>query len=78
MTVCNMSIEMGARGGLIAPDEKTFDYVEGRENAPKEENWDKALAKWKMLYSDKDAVFDRELHFSFLFKGAMDWDGRIV
>lgn len=63
MTICNMSIEMGARGGLIAPDETTFDYVKGREFAPKDEAWDKALAWWKTLYSDEDAEFDRVLHF---------------
>ncbi len=63
MTVCNMSIEMGARGGLIAPDEKTFEYVKGREFAPKGAEWDKALAKWKELYSDPDAKFDKELTY---------------
>lgn len=63
MTICNMSIEMGARGGLIAPDQITFDYINGREFAPKGETWDKALAKWKTLYSDKDAAFDKVLTF---------------
>lgn len=63
MTICNMSIEMGARGGLIAPDEITFEYVKGREFAPKGEAWDKALAYWKTLYSDHDAVFDLEYNF---------------
>lgn len=63
MTVCNMSIEMGARGGLIAPDETTFEYVKGREFAPKGADWDKALAHWKTLQSDEDAVFDREIEF---------------
>lgn len=63
MTVCNMSIEMGARGGLIAPDQTTFDYVQGREFAPKGADWDKALADWKELYSDDDAVFDKEYNF---------------
>lgn len=63
MTVCNMSIEMGARGGLIAPDETTFAYVKGREYAPKGVDFDLAIAKWKQLYSDEDAVFDKELHF---------------
>jgi len=63
MTICNMSIEMGARGGLIAPDQITFDYVEGREFAPKGEEWDKALAYWKTLYSDEDASFDVVLEF---------------
>lgn len=63
MTICNMSIEMGARGGLIAPDEITFDYINGRVFAPKGNNWDKAVAKWKTLYSDKDATFDKVLNF---------------
>jgi 3-isopropylmalate/(R)-2-methylmalate dehydratase large subunit len=63
MTVCNLSIEMGARGGLIAPDETTFNYVKGREFAPKGEEWDKKLAYWKTLKSDDDAVFDMELTF---------------
>lgn len=63
MTVCNLSIEMGARGGMIAPDETTFAYVKGREFAPKGEAWDKALAYWKTLYSDEDAVFDAEVNF---------------
>jgi 3-isopropylmalate/(R)-2-methylmalate dehydratase large subunit len=63
MTICNMSIEMGARGGLIAPDETTFNYIKGREMAPKGEAWDKALAYWKTLPSDADAVFDKELHY---------------
>ncbi len=63
MTVCNMTIEMGARGGLIAPDEVTFEYVKGREFAPEGKEWNKKLAYWKTLYSDKDAVFDRELTY---------------
>ncbi|MBD5284714.1 MAG: 3-isopropylmalate dehydratase large subunit [Bacteroides sp.] len=63
MTVCNLSIEMGARGGMIAPDETTFAYVEGREYAPKGAEWDKALAYWKTLKSDDDAVFDKEINF---------------
>lgn len=63
MTVCNLSIEMGARGGMIAPDETTFAYVQGREFAPKGEAWDKALAYWKTLKSDDDAKFDREISF---------------
>ena len=63
MTVCNLSIEMGARGGMIAPDETTFEYVKGREFAPQGEEWDKALAYWKTLYSDEDAVFDTEVNF---------------
>ena len=63
MTVCNLSIEMGARGGLIAPDETTFNYVKGREFAPKGEEWDKKLEFWKTLKTDEGAVFDKELTF---------------
>ncbi len=63
MTVCNMSIEMGARGGLIAPDEKTIEYVKGREYAPKGADWDAAVAKWKELYTDEEAVFDKVYDF---------------
>lgn len=63
MTICNMSIEMGARGGMIAPDEITFEYLKGREFAPKGEEWDKAMAYWKTLRSDEDAVFDKEVTF---------------
>ena len=61
MTVCNLSIEMGARGGLIAPDQKTFDYLKGRPFAPKGDEWNKKLAYWRTLQSDEDAVFDKEL-----------------
>lgn len=60
MSICNMSIEMGARGGMIAPDEKTYEYLKGREFAPKGEDFDKAVEKWKELYTDEDAVFDLE------------------
>lgn len=63
MTVCNLSIEMGARGGMIAPDETTFAYCRGREFAPKGEAWDKAVEGWKKLYSDDDARFDAEVNF---------------
>lgn len=63
MTICNMSIEMGARGGLIAPDETTFNYLEGKQYAPKGEDWDKAVAHWKTLKTDDGAVFDKEYHF---------------
>ena len=63
MTVCNMSIEMGARGGLIAPDEITFEYIKGREKAPKGEDFEKAVEKWKELTTDEGAVFDKELFF---------------
>jgi len=62
MTICNMSIEMGARCGMIAPDETTFNYIKGRKFAPQGEDWDKALAYWKTLYSDADAKFDVELN----------------
>lgn len=63
MTVCNMSIEMGARGGIIAPDEKTFNYVKGRDFAPSGEEWEKKLAYWETLNSNEDAVFDKEITF---------------
>ncbi|MCS5663864.1 MAG: 3-isopropylmalate dehydratase large subunit [Flavobacteriales bacterium] len=63
MTVCNMSIEMGARGGMIAPDETTFDYIKGREFAPQGEEFDKKTAYWKTLPTDEGAVFDQEYHF---------------
>ena len=63
LTLCNLSIEMGARGGFIAPDETTFEYIKGREYAPKGEEWDKAVAYWKTLKSGDDAVFDKELTF---------------
>ena len=63
LTLCNLSIEMGARGGFIAPDETTFNYLKGREYAPKGEAWDKAVAYWKTLKSGDDAVFDKELTF---------------
>lgn len=63
MTVCNMSIEMGARGGMIAPDETTFNYVKGRKFAPKGEEWEEKLEYWKTLKSDEEAVFDAEFSF---------------
>ncbi len=63
MTLCNLSIEMGARGGLIAPDDTTIEYLRGREYAPKGAEWDAAVAYWKSLPSDADAVFDREVAF---------------
>ncbi len=61
MTICNMSIEGGARAGMIAPDDTTFEFVKGRPYAPKGEAWDRAVAYWKTLVTDEDAVFDREL-----------------
>ncbi len=64
LTLCNLSIEMGARGGFIAPDEKTFEYLKGREFAPKGEAWNKAVEYWKTLKSGDDAVFDKELTFN--------------
>ncbi|MDD4823230.1 MAG: 3-isopropylmalate dehydratase large subunit [Bacteroidales bacterium] len=64
LTLCNLSIEMGARGGMIAPDEITFDYLKGREYAPKENEWDTAMEFWKTLKSDEDAVFDKEIVFN--------------
>jgi 3-isopropylmalate/(R)-2-methylmalate dehydratase large subunit len=63
LTLCNLSIEMGARGGMVAPDETTFNYIKGREYAPKGEEWDKAVDYWRTLRSDDDAVFDKELNF---------------
>ncbi len=63
MTVCNMSIEMGARGGMIAPDETTFNYVKGRKFAPEGEEWEEKLEYWKTLKSDEEAVFDAEFSF---------------
>lgn len=63
MTVCNLSIEMGARGGMIAPDKKTFNYLKNREYSPKGEDWKKAMQYWLTLKSDKNAIFDKELEF---------------
>ncbi len=63
LTLCNLSIEMGARGGFIAPDEVTFAYLKGKSYAPQGEEWDKAVAAWKELKSDDDAVFDKEVSF---------------
>lgn len=63
MTVCNLSIEMGARGGMIAPDATTFEYIKGREFTPKGADWDRAMEYWKTLKTDKDATFDKELNF---------------
>ncbi len=64
MTVCNLSIEMGARGGMIAPDDKTFNYIKNREFTPKNKSWDKAMNYWKTLYSDKNSTFDKEFVFN--------------
>ncbi len=63
MTVCNMSIEMGARGGLIAPDQKTFDYVKRRKYAPEGTELDRKIREWQELYTDEEAGFDAEFHF---------------
>jgi 3-isopropylmalate/(R)-2-methylmalate dehydratase large subunit len=71
MTICNMSIEMGARGGLIAPDATTFEYMKGREFAPKGEDWDKKLAYWQTLKTDSDATFDKTLTFDAAEIGPM-------
>ena len=60
MTICNMSIELGARYGIVAPDDKTFDYVAGRDYAPKERDWERAIAAWRELFSDTGARFERE------------------
>jgi 3-isopropylmalate/(R)-2-methylmalate dehydratase large subunit len=61
MTICNMSIEMGARGGMIAPDETTFNYIKGRHFAPSGEEWERKTIQWKQLFSDEDAQFDKEI-----------------
>lgn len=61
MTICNMSIEAGARAGMVAPDETTFAYVQGREHAPKGREWEEALAYWRTLFTDDDAVFDAQV-----------------
>ena len=63
MTVCNLSIEMGARGGMIAPDKKTFDYLKNREYSPKGKDWKKVMQYWLTLKSDKNAIFDKEMEF---------------
>jgi len=63
MTVCNLSIEMGARGGMIAPDQKTFNYIKGREFTPQGADWDKAMKYWETLHTDEGAIFDKELVF---------------
>ena len=73
LTLCNLSIEMGARGGFIAPDETTFEYIRGREYAPKGAQWEKAQEYWKTLKSGDDAVFDKELSFD-----AVDIEPRIT
>lgn len=61
MTICNMSIEWGAKAGMVAPDATTFEYLSGRPHAPQDEEWEKALAYWRTLYTDDDAVFDAEV-----------------
>src|SRR5215207_2026001 len=61
MTVCNMSIEWGAKAGLIAPDQTTFDYIEGKPEAPKGADWDAAVEHWKALVTDADAEYDKEI-----------------
>jgi len=63
MTLCNMSIECGARGGMIAPDEVTFEYIKGRKFAPKDKEWNDKLALWKQLKSDDNAIFDAEYQY---------------
>ena len=64
MTICNMSIEAGARAGLIAPDEKTFSYLKDKPKSPKGNNWNKALAYWNSLKSDSDAKFDKNVELN--------------
>ena len=61
MTICNMSVEWGAKAGLVAPDQHTYDYLQGRDFAPKGDEWDDALAYWSTLYTDEDAEFDKEV-----------------
>jgi 3-isopropylmalate/(R)-2-methylmalate dehydratase large subunit len=63
LTLCNLSIEMGARGGMVPPDEVTFEYIKGREYAPQGEDWNKAISYWKTLKSDEGAIFDKEIRF---------------
>jgi 3-isopropylmalate/(R)-2-methylmalate dehydratase large subunit len=63
LTLSNLSIEMGSRAGIIAPDETTFEYLKGREYAPKGKDWDKAVEEWKKLCSDDDAIFDKEVTY---------------
>jgi 3-isopropylmalate/(R)-2-methylmalate dehydratase large subunit len=63
LTLCNLSIEMGARGGIVAPDETTIAYLKGREYAPKADDWERAVTFWQTLKSDEDAVFDKEVVF---------------
>ena len=63
LTLCNLSIEMGARGGMVAPDDVTFEYLKGRDFAPKGDDWEKAVAYWKTLRSGDDAVFDKDITF---------------
>ena len=74
MTVCNMSIEAGARAGLVAPDDITFAYLEGREHAPKGKNWELALDDWRMLATDAGASFDKEVVFdAALIRPHVSW-----
>ncbi len=73
LTLCNLSIEMGARGGFIAPDETTFEYLKEKEFSPKGEDWEKAVSYWKTLKSEQDAVFDKEICFD-----AIDIEPRIT
>jgi 3-isopropylmalate/(R)-2-methylmalate dehydratase large subunit len=69
MTICNMSIEAGARAGMVAPDEVTFEYLKGRPHAPEGADWDAAIEYWKTLKTDDDAVFDAEV---FIDADALD------
>ena len=67
MTICNMSIEAGARAGMIAPDETTFEYVKGRPHAPQGKDWDEAVEYWRTLRTDDDATFDAEVVICLLY-----------
>jgi 3-isopropylmalate/(R)-2-methylmalate dehydratase large subunit len=75
MTICNMSIEAGARAGMIAPDDTTFEYLKGRDRAPKGEQWDEAVAAWRELRTDDDAVFDADVLTPFVTWGTNPGQG---
>ena len=64
MTICNMTIEAGARAGLIAPDDKTFEYLKGKNMSPKGKNWENAVKYWKTLFSDDGCKFDKEININ--------------
>ena len=78
MTICNMTIEAGARAGLIAPDEKTFEYLKGKPKSPKGQNWEMAVNYWKKLKSDKDSKFDKEINIDANKNRAISYLGNIT